>query len=478
MENIYSHLLNISNDNPDYYELLSVTDKNPRKHQIENAYKKKIQKLQQFSNNPKYKDIILYLKGKLRKARDVLTDKTLRTQYDLVLLEDKIKILQNEIQIFKIKGNLVKKEIRYIKLRGRQLNIPAKRMNKILGQAQRNTLYANYNNKGKYSNKNISLPVSIFSFLLAIGIFFGILIIFFYLHNRRLSHEITSLKDKIKTTHAKMDLKADIINSKKSEPFLPDKIKKKVVYVPHGYFYMGNDNGHKDEQPMRKIYLDSYYISRYEVTNKEYAEFINDLGYPVPYSSKLELQEFNWDPLSRTYPEGSGNKPVVLVSWKDASEYCKWLSNRFYCKVSLPTEAQWEKAARGMNKNIYPWGNSPPDENSYLANFSAGINGEKDGYRYLAPAKSFMKGKSPYGCFNMAGNVSEWCLDSHDTFAYEKIPQNNPFVDGDKTNWRWKVLRGGSWSDSELFIRTTYRFAGQINQIDIRWGFRYVINSK
>ena len=249
-----------------------------------------------------------------------------------------------------------------------------------------------------------------------------------------------------------------------------------MIYIPAGYFYLGSNHGNQDEHPVRKIYLDAYYIGKYEVSNREYRRFVRDTNYLVPYVPQAEAEFFNWDPLQRDYPAGRGNYPVALVSWHDADEYCRWLARRLRRKVSLPTEAQWEKAARGTKSFVYPWGNTPPQPGDGRANFAS--SGNKDGFKYTAPVFKFPAGRSPYGCLHMSGNISEWCLDSYDKFAYQEIGAKNPRVNRPLANWPWKVLRGGNWRDSAVFLRSSYRFAARSDQSNIRWGFRYVINLK
>ena len=196
-----------------------------------------------------------------------------------------------------------------------------------------------------------------------------------------------------------------------------------MVYIPPGEFIMGSEEEdtqglgkefglrsgrfYDDEKPMRKVYLKGFYIDKYEVTNEDYKRFIDATGHPPPKGWK-----------GRNYPPNKAKHPVTGVTWYDADAYCKWAGKR------LPTEAEWEKAARGPNGWKYPWGNEYDDKK---ANLTTGAT---------APVGSYPEDKSYYGVYDMGGNVMEW-VDSW----YEPYPGNKAKIkDYGK---KFKVLRGG-----------------------------------
>jgi formylglycine-generating enzyme required for sulfatase activity len=187
-----------------------------------------------------------------------------------------------------------------------------------------------------------------------------------------------------------------------------------MVYVPAGEFIMGSDNGSSDEKPRRKVYLDAYWMYKHEVTVAQYRRFCSETRRKMPN------------------PPGWGWKedhPVVRVSWDDAKAYADWAG------VQLPTEAQWEKAARGTDGREYPWGNTfDPSK----AACSVAPRKEKS----TAPVGSMPSGASPYGCLDMSGNVWEWCSDWYDAGYYAKAPNRNP---ENRQASTVRVLRGGSW---------------------------------
>ena len=236
------------------------------------------------------------------------------------------------------------------------------------------------------------------------------------------------------------------------------KDEKQLILIPAGTFTMGNDSRAADERPGHKVYLDAYYISKYEVTNAEYYEFWRSLQANMETRRSLQAnmetkqekpthtpENFihlphigDWPARAEKFP----NHPVVGVSWHDASAYAEWKGMR------LPTEAEWEKAARGYTDRTWPWGNAIEP----YANTST----NDDGYENrIAPVGSFPKGKSYYGVMDMAGNVWEWTADWYSDVYYFRSPKRNPT--GPEVG-SWRVIRGGSWIDTLTRCSTTFRF--------------------
>jgi len=203
-----------------------------------------------------------------------------------------------------------------------------------------------------------------------------------------------------------------------------------MVLVPAGKFIMGSPDGQEDERPQREVYLDAYYIDRTEVTNKQYQEFVKATGHRSPKASLRIHLPLEWK--DGTYPEGRGDHPVLLVSWEDAVAYSIWAGKR------LPTEAEWEKAARGADGRDYPWGK--------LWDKSL-CNSGKSGIRGTTRVGTYPGGASPFGCLDMAGNVQEWCLDIYERRYYSHAISHNP--QGAEAGVAG-VVRGGSWADSDV----------------------------
>lgn len=249
-----------------------------------------------------------------------------------------------------------------------------------------------------------------------------------------------------------------------------------MVLVPAGEFSMGIDGDELDrlqasretfgdEIPRHRVYLDAFYIDKYEVTNASFEQFVQATGhrtqaeregwgYVVMGEKAEQVNGANW-----RAPRGPGSSiasleqhPVVQVSQEDAKAYCSWGGKR------LPTEAEWEKAARGTDGLTYPWGNQFDGRQANFCDTNCEHkwkdSAANDGYRYAAPVGSYEGGKSPYGTYDMAGNVWEWVADWHDGNYYRNSPARNPQgpASGDKA-----VLRGGGWISVALRVRAPHR---------------------
>lgn len=196
-----------------------------------------------------------------------------------------------------------------------------------------------------------------------------------------------------------------------------------MVVVPAGEFTMGS-NELDGERPPHRVHLDGYRIDKYEVTNTLYKRFLDATGWAAP---------LYWSDANRNGP----SQPVVGVSWHDADAYCRWAGKR------LPTEAEWEKAARGGDERRYPWGE---DWDQTRAN--------GDMSKTTRPVGSYPNGVSPYGVHDMAGNVREWVADWYGSRHYARAPQKNPTG---PASGEGRVLRGGSWSHLPMILRSASR---------------------
>jgi len=234
-----------------------------------------------------------------------------------------------------------------------------------------------------------------------------------------------------------------------------------MVLIPAGEFIMGAEEldkqAHNNEKPAHKVYLDAYYIYKYEVTYRQFKKFIKETGYkPIG----------NWDRFDK--PEFLDH-PVMNTTFIDAMAYCKWAG------VKLPTEAQWEKAARGTDGRLYPWGNNwDPNKcnNSALDNpeIIAKMNAITDG-RGSLPVGSIKADTSPYGVMDMAGNINEWCSDWYKAGYYKKSPYKNP--PGPDKGFE-RSTRGGAWSLPPMRSRVTSRWSGSVESELDDYGFRCI----
>ncbi len=203
------------------------------------------------------------------------------------------------------------------------------------------------------------------------------------------------------------------------------------VTIPAGEFTMGS-NEYDKEEPIHKVYLPEYKIARVPVTNEQWGLFLQDSGYH--WVKRYEL----W---SSGLPRGKEKHPVVNVNWHDALTFCQWAG------VRLPTEAEWEKAARGTDGRKYPWGND--ELTKELANYY------DSGIKDTTPVGNYPKGASPYGLLDMAGNVWEWCSSEYKPYPYKADDGRENLIRTDIL----RVVRGGSWSD----------YAGIVCACDRNW---------
>ena len=245
-----------------------------------------------------------------------------------------------------------------------------------------------------------------------------------------------------------------------------------MVFIPGSKFIMGSDDGFENEKPKREVFVKSFYIDKYEVTNAQYKVFLDWVKknsdksvkhgeqpknkdhtpkYWKKFSPKLlkktgmtKLQKFN----EKTFVKS--DYPVVGIDWFDAYAYAKWAKKR------LPTEAEWEKAARGLDGRIWPWGNKWDFKKCNSGGYE--WKGERDGHIYPAPVKSFANGKTVYNCFNMAGNVWEWVNDRYDNIT------------------KTKIIKGGGSNSYPSWVRPAVRKSYEPGYKTFNLGFRCVKN--
>ena len=240
----------------------------------------------------------------------------------------------------------------------------------------------------------------------------------------------------------------------KKAPKIPETIRGQdgadMMLIPAGEFQMGSNDGDDDEKPVHTVSVDGFYMDKYEVTNAQFKKFVdaNPQWRKDSIEGRFHSGEYlkHWN--GNNYPRGQANHPVVYVSWYAAMAYAEWAGKR------LPTEAEWEYAARGgLAGKKYPWGNTIT---ANQANYSRNVADTTPVGRYPA---------NGYGLHDMAGNVWEWCLDRWDVSFYRESPSRNPINGGsiasiknNYTNSRYfRVLRGGSWYGNATYVRVAFR---------------------
>jgi formylglycine-generating enzyme required for sulfatase activity len=236
-----------------------------------------------------------------------------------------------------------------------------------------------------------------------------------------------------------------------------------MILIPAGPFTMGSNDGLPNERPEHTVDLDAYYIDQYEVTLALYRKFLDAGKHDSPPT---------WDDEAATTV---GDRPAIGMKWMDADAYCKWAGKR------LPTEAEWEKAARGTDARRYPWGAMQPFVD--IANYNRGLwvseaitlAAVTSGLEGMSVRHGLKEGgKSPYGLNHMAGNAAEWVADWYDRDYYQNSPKKNPTgpAQGEK-----RVIRGGSWADLPLSLRVTVRISAEPEFEDRTIGFRCAMSA-
>jgi formylglycine-generating enzyme required for sulfatase activity len=230
-------------------------------------------------------------------------------------------------------------------------------------------------------------------------------------------------------------------------------------YVPAGAFTIGNPPGGGDEEPQHSVTLDPFWIDGIEVSNAQYRQCVEVGTCRAPTSCFVGTPTFD-DP-------SKAGHPVVCVSWDDARAYCQW------ARARLPTEAEWEKAARGTDGRKYPWGDSFDGTKANLCDrnceYDWADGSVDDGNARTAPVGSYAAGASPYGVLDMVGNVMEWVQDWYGSEYYGHSPTHNPLGPG---SGRYRVPRGGSWHALSGHVRSAFRGRRYQHGRDGDYGFR------
>ena len=241
-----------------------------------------------------------------------------------------------------------------------------------------------------------------------------------------------------------------------------------LILIPAGEFEMGSDQWDIDERPIRTVYVEAFYIDQFEVTNQQYARFLTAVGSPIDDEGNvlinLDLPFVQIGVSENGYISNPGyeKSPVVGVSWYGATAYAHWASKR------LLTETEWEKAARASDGRIYPWGDHPPS--AEMLNYKRRHNGP-------VPAKSYPQDMSPFGVYDMAGNVAEWVMDSyrvtpHSAEAERPHAKTENALDSAKAQSPAKVVRGGAWVNLHpISVRAANRFMLSPDQMTSWVGF-------
>jgi formylglycine-generating enzyme required for sulfatase activity len=254
-----------------------------------------------------------------------------------------------------------------------------------------------------------------------------------------------------------------------------------LVSIPAGEFLNGSSSGRQDESPQRSVYLDAFEIDRYEVTNAQYNQYLHESGAKPPP---------HWIEVS--YPPGQADYPIVGISWQAANDYCAWAGKR------LPSEAEWEKACRGTDGRLYPWGDQWDARRANVgkhtaldsSEFQVGTDSVWEIMRYtlrstptadgglgLRPVGSYPAGASPYGVMDLVGNASEWVLDWYNWSDYSELSDHNPIGTGPPWN---HSLRGSSWFNALAGDKTIQNISrcsarnSSHSTTDLRVGFRCV----
>jgi formylglycine-generating enzyme required for sulfatase activity len=259
-----------------------------------------------------------------------------------------------------------------------------------------------------------------------------------------------------------------VISISACHPILKGKsdVNNPMVLIPAGKFTMGyvpideDDWGDRDEEPVHEVYLSSFWIDKYETTALDFSKFLNenldkaDRFIRVGKATTIKFIKGKYNPRM-----GMERLPANGISWYGADAYCRSIKKR------LPTEAEWEKAARGIDQRVFPWGNSFPNPEwiTFRRKFS------KLGFKVFSPIDEMEKGQSPYGVYHLAGNVWEWVSDWYEDVYYENSPENDP---QGPDSGESRVLRGGNWYYKAYYLRSVYRYNDKPESLKVWQGVR------
>jgi formylglycine-generating enzyme required for sulfatase activity len=235
---------------------------------------------------------------------------------------------------------------------------------------------------------------------------------------------------------------------------------KEMILMAAISFAMGRDDGPENARPQHPVTLDAFYIDRYPVTQAEYLRFVESTGHPVPSYQVgwVNTNEYNWDAYTRKPPIDKLDHPVVLVTWEDARAYGAWAGKR------LPTEAEWERTARGSDARRWPWGNEAV--RGYCNTYGLGIGRTTAVYRFSP------HGDTPEGVGDLVGNVWEWTSSLYWPYPYDAQDGRE-----DEEAAGWRVLRGGSWFNDLTVANATARLDGDF-LFFTNVGFRCVVSAE
>jgi formylglycine-generating enzyme len=211
----------------------------------------------------------------------------------------------------------------------------------------------------------------------------------------------------------------------------PEFTEPRMIHIPEGWFWMGSESGQDNERPIHRVWVDAFELAACQVTNADYAHFLAATNYRAP---------LHWKDPNFSHPD----QPVVAPSWFDAVAYCEWLSAQTGQNYRLPTEAEWERAARGgLEQKLFPWGDEPLES---LANYSSRWR--------TVPEPVGRAEKNAFGLCDIGANVHEWCADWFQTDYYSLSPERNPNGPADGTR---RSSRGGSWRHQTKVSRCSAR---------------------
>jgi formylglycine-generating enzyme required for sulfatase activity len=272
---------------------------------------------------------------------------------------------------------------------------------------------------------------------------------------------------------------AEAAEQKRRDPIvkLPGGATLELIQIPEGVFLMGSSDNDpdadRDEKPQHRLHLPTYYIGKTPVTNAQFRPFLEGDG----YTNRAYWSDNGWEwrtKLKRTQPYHWNDKkwngaaqPVVGVSWYEAAAYCRWLSAQTGDNYCLPSEAEWEKAARGTDGRIYPWGNQAPDKTR--ANFGKAVG-------RTTPVGIYPAGASPYGVLDMAENVWEWTRSEYQDYPYNP---DDGREEGSDPAGKVFTLRGGSWYTDRTYVRCAARYwYDPYYGVDVISGFRVLLSPR